>query len=222
LADHTSAHGAHLIPFRALHGETRARFRAVQRRRSAAHGHVRSSAAAKLRGCSQAPVHRYAVWASTDAPSTSTASPERSSSIPTAACSTSSHSTSPTASSRQCARSSTRKSSATSENPPTLAHSYAPVPKLKNALPTDAAAPPSAATQPLDGYGRLRLPDREPASGQAFPGDGFWGQGSRFLRETQGSWREGCVSQTKRRSWRKNAVGSAVPQSPSRRAKPPW
>src|SRR5258707_13744003 len=40
------------------------------------------------------------------------------------------------------------------------------------------------------------------------------GTGSRFLRETQGSWREGCVWQTKRRSCRKNAVASAVPQSP--------
>jgi hypothetical protein len=33
------------------------------------------------------------------------------------------------------------------------------------------------------------------------------GTGSRFLRETQGSWREGCVWQTKRRSCGKNADG---------------
>jgi hypothetical protein len=46
------------------------------------------------------------------------------------------------------------------------------------------------------------------------------GTGSRFLREAQGSWRKGCVWQTKRCSCRKNAVASAGSQSPSRSANP--
>jgi len=66
---------------------------------------------------------------------------------------------------------------------------------------------------PDGGAGRLRpAPRCQPRPSLSWG----WvlGTVSRFLRETQGSWKEVCVWLTKRGSWRKDAVGSAVPQFP--------